>query len=872
MAIEHCRAEIRKAAGKDIADEAIDRIIDAVRSHAKATKKPFPEAAADLSEREVSDAIIKGRAKLNAYRDLIKRKDLESAVDELHSTVIGEGKRAGQQLPLAQSIDALTRGISEAVPGARESTAAEALARRHQFFGEFQSALDKDGLMAAWRGRSETANWVRELAELNKKDGKPGITKSDVALKIAQAVKDAQDLAKVELNRSGAWIGDYDGYVSRTAHDAVAIDRAGYQAWHDHILPRLDQDRTFGDLVGTDRDAYGMDENGRTLDQGKDHFLRGVWDALSTGVHMSSDHGVGKGAAFSGPGSLGKRLAQERVLHFKDADAWREYQERFGDPVIERGVMKTLDRAARDSALMRRWGTNPVQTFNTLLRTIKEKYRDDHTALDALKKEEPRLQREFAFLTGTQERPGNSLAWKIASGTLAWQDITKLSYVLFTHLSVGATKPFQLKYLGIGRWRAYRNVISSLVDDKSEAGRSVMENLRANAEGQSQEIMSGYEPIDGVPGQISKLRAMVMRLGGLPWMIGRQKSGAQWEISNFLGQHVGKEIGDLPAQQQRALKIYGIGPKEWDVLRQAPDHDKSGSGSVHLTPQAAQRAPDTAIDSLDQARVAAAGADGAPRVRAELRDRLMMKLAAYYSDVADRTTITPGIPERAMFQGIAGPRLGPVIGQYKTWAAAAVRQMWGQAIYGSSRSEALKSLAELVAVGTSLGYLRTVATSYMEGKDPPQFNRDAAHDALLVGSSAIKGGGLGILGDMILGQIFDVNSGTGKEKALKIIATLVGPTVTDAAGAAGIGYDYAGAALQKHPATALKNADAESLRFAIDHMPFVNLFYTRLLFNWLVFDRLQESASPGYLRRYQNRVKQQTGQSFWLPPTQYAGH
>ena len=122
-----------------------------------------------------------------------------------------------------------------------------------------------------------------------------------------------------------------------------------------------------------------------------------------------------------------------------------------------------------------------------------------------------------------------------------------------------------------------RQVLRDLAQDKSPEGQAVLENLRANATGQVQNIISGYEPIDGVPGKIAQLRMLAMRMGGLPWMLARQKSGTEWELANFLGQNVGKSFEQLESRTSRGLSIYGITPAEWDALRLAPGHDRDGA-------------------------------------------------------------------------------------------------------------------------------------------------------------------------------------------------------------------------------------------------------------------------------------------------------
>lgn len=811
---------------------------------------------------EEMDRATAARKKLDAYQNLIKRQSIMDKLDDFRT----------KGLPLEKGLRAMMRGVASQIPDTMDSTAKDQNSSENFLLGLLIRNLEKNGLLEAWRSHSETANWVRELAELNTKGGKPGISKSPVALKIAESVKAAQDVARDKLNRSGAWIGEYDGYVNRTSHNAIAIHKAGYEAWRDFELARLDQDKTFAGLLSPQEAQL---PNAAQLKADRiEKFMHGTWDALSTGVHMSSQGGVGKSAAFNGPSNLGKKISSERVLHYKNADAWREHQEKFGDPVIERSVMNTLQRAGRDSALMTKWGTNPQSMFDDVTRRVREKYRGDHDELARFDRALPLTQEEFRHLTGEASRPENSLAYKIRGAVLASQDITKLKNVLFTHMSVFATKPFQLHYMGVGRFRAYSNVLSSFLTDKSPEGKQLLENLRANATGQSQHIMSGYEPIDGVPGKIAQLRQRIMRLGLLPYAIERQKNGMELEASNFLGQKVEQPFDALPKPTQRALKLYGLGEKEWDTLRQAPNHDEL-DGSTYLTPAAAGRVPDAAIDAYAADRIAKAGALDArqvDRIRFQARDDLAMKLAGFYNDMGDRSTVTPGIPERAFFTKYGGGKfLGPVLGQYKTWALAYMRQVLGQAVYGSSRPEAVKALVGVIATSMVAGFLRRTITDVLSGKNPRLPNGDPKNDAEIAFASLVSGGGLGILGDMILGQ-FEANSGTGRERAMKYIAQLAGPSIGDVADVGGLGFDYLDAAFAKNPKGAVQSANANSLRTLVDHLPFVNLFYVRTLADWLLLDRLQEMAKPGYLARYQQRVKTQNHQTFWLPPTHYLGH
>jgi len=796
------------------------------------------------------------RKRLTAMADIAKRAAIMDYID--HARANG--------LSLAHGITAKMRGISESIQGARDSTESDTSVNRQRYLGALISGLEKvPGAQVAWHSRSLTAEWTRELFELNTTGGRPGITNSALALKIARAVHAAQTLAKFEANRAGAWLGDYQGYIARTQHDPVAIHKAGYEAWRDFTLQLLNHEKTFGELPPASVEKYMLDS----------------WHAFSTGIHLSSDRGVPEPgaatteaeppAALEKSENVARRVSQSRVFHWLDADSWRAYQMRFGQPDIELGVAQGLMRAARDVALMKRWGSNPRFSFEKILRDVRARYREDHDALSELAKQEPRLREEFRHLTGEAAIPKNDLAYRIVSGSRAIEDIAKLNQVVFAHLSVGATKPYQLRFLGMGSWQAYTAALRNLAQDRSPQGRAILENLHANATGQIQQLMHGYEPFADVPGAISRIQMLNMRLGGLPWFLGREKAGTTWEVANLFGQNVSKPFGQLNQKIQRILSLHAITPTEWEALRTAPDHDKDARGFVYLTPKAADRATDAAIDRIAPARImASAGPEDAARIRSEVRNDLAMKLAALYSDTADRSVISPGIAERALFTRYGGAYAGPLIGQYKTWATAAVRQMWGQACYGMGRGEAVKSLAGLAATMTAMGAARSIITDGIAGKEPDVPNGDLKHDALVLSRWVVAGGGMGIFGDYILGTM--LRSPSGNDLRNNVIGAAAGPVIEDTAQTLGLAYDALRGLFSEDPAAAEAKTGDAALRDFISHLPVVNTFYVRMVLNWLFLDRLQEMTNPGYLERYQDRVKKQTGQDFFLPPaTSYLG-
>ena len=108
----------------------------------------------------------------------------------------------------------------------------------------------------------------------------------------------------IEANRAGAWIGKLDEYGLRQTHNPDRMMRAGEEKWKADILPKLDLAKMFPD---------GQPKN-------MDEWLHETFLNITTGVRDASDGA--RMSAFKGPGNLAKKLSQERVLHFRDADGF----------------------------------------------------------------------------------------------------------------------------------------------------------------------------------------------------------------------------------------------------------------------------------------------------------------------------------------------------------------------------------------------------------------------------------------------------------------------------------------------------------------------------------------------------------------------
>jgi hypothetical protein len=220
----------------------------------------FLQEAADQYARERRGAILDMRKESSRHRYYAATR---RAIQTLSP------KHAATALRLA--FEAKLVGVNLPFLGNRRSVDAQYVALRRQILGGFSSDLERAGLLKVFASKHLEDKWTDELFELNRdKYGKPGITKDAKALEIAKIVRKWQTQSMAMLNREGAWVRSYSGYVTRTSHDPHAIGQAGMHKWVNDTFDRLDLKRTFGT---SDRQA--------SLDA-----LRAMWGAMRSGDHF----------------------------------------------------------------------------------------------------------------------------------------------------------------------------------------------------------------------------------------------------------------------------------------------------------------------------------------------------------------------------------------------------------------------------------------------------------------------------------------------------------------------------------------------------------------------------------------------------------
>jgi hypothetical protein len=822
MAFESCIAEI-VAAGKGEIDEAearriLTRVIDRASRHERdglSGADAAMRAARELGDEERIAAAIEKRNML---------------INKMRREALNERVIPGKEV---ESVRAVLSGVEGKGRGLGQSIDAEAHANNARLFGGVIAELRQAGLLKAVMRRNKDfdRDVARELWRLEDPNaGAP--TGNRFAEQAAMILHRWQEVARTMENDAGAHIGKLDHYVTRQSHDMEKVRGGGkdadFAAWRDFIEPKLDE-RTF----------EGIDNH--------DKFLSDVWHALASGIHETSTGADWLG--FRGPGNLAAKLAAERKLHFKNADDWLAYNERFGRGNIIDSILRSLEHAGRNTALMRHLGTNPEAMFQSWVDGLRSAARDrkDFKTSDALGT--TRNARILDTLTGKAAMPDNMTLAHIGRGIRVMQSLAKLGGVVLSSIPDVAVNVATLRWNGVPLLEAYaRTAVAPLLGRRGGATREVADMAGVGIDGMVSRMMTRFHD-EGMIGTGTKMVEFFHRANLLTYWTDSLKTGVGLILSNNLARNTGREFAALPARLQTTLQRYGIEAAEWNAIRRV--EKRAADGKDYVLPGEIAALPDDAIAHLAKT--------GTETELGRIREDLRSKLGSYIIDQTREGMTESRASDRAF--GTLGTNPGTFAGeavrllmQFKQYPMTFVRRSVGRELLRDGVDVA--GLAHLIVATTLLGYVSMTAKELAKGRNPrnPQ---DAGDYAKLVFAAMQQGGGLGIYGDFLFGEANRLGGG--------FVGTLAGPSI----GGTIEDVHRLLASIRDGSTTKSRGqiAAAEGLQVAKNNAPFVNLFYTRMVLDYFIVHRLQEAVNPGYLRRYEQRVKKENNQTFWLRPT-----
>ena len=695
--------------------------------------------------------------------------------------------------------------------------------------------MEREGLVEGFASDAYSRDVARALYQMGRDE--PRLEGLDpTAVKIAKIVYKYREDSRNTRNRFGAWIRDLTGYITRQQHDFMKIRAAGDKEWKDFVRQRIDVERSL--------------KPGQNLEE----FLDFVYADLAAGRHLSAVDD--EAAAYTAPGSLARRASQSRVIYFKDADAEFDYLTEFGVGKLNEAILGDLSRAAQQAGLMRVLGPNPGYTLKAVMAEV-----------EAGLVRTPELRGEFAdtrdtaegllsMLDGTANVPGKAMAARVGSNVRVVQAMAKLGGAVISAVTDLPVYASQIKYQGRGGlFSGIAEGIGGLLQGRAKGERKrILGMIDTVADNLVGSVATRFDSDDLMSAGSADLMRIFFRLNGLQWWTDTLRESMELGTANWLGSLRDTSFDGLDANAKRLFDQYGITAPEWDVIRQ---------GVIDAADKRTYVVPEQ-INQLDievfRNYLGKIGREPTDAAAATARRDLADRLRNFIIDQAMTAVIEPDI--RSRYFWVRGLRPGTFwgeaarfIAQFKGFPTALTRQVFGREIYGrgyGSLSEYLKygkgdmlGLAQMILMMTAFGYIAMSAKDLLKGKTP----RDPENPQTWL-AAMLQGGALGIYGDFLLGQ--------SNRYGRNIIDTLAGPTF-------GVIGD-----LDELRQRAMRGDDvaASAFRILIANTPFMNLFYSRIVLDYLVLYQIQEALNPGYLRRMERQVEREQGQEFLLAPSE----
>lgn len=839
--LTQCEMTVNAAAGRKLSEQEMESLVKDMNdttnrilagNEALSLEEAALRAAEELSNRDQLAKVIEARNKAINTRIAAQR--------------LGELRTTWKDRPDI-GLEAMLVGRNDARTGSRRSVASEVAQLRGKYNSGINYDFDQAGLVKFISSGSNDREIADAMWRIGRDQKLDGMTQQSIDA--AKIIMKWQESARMDQNRAGAWVGKVPGYIVRQSHDILKIRAAGYESWRSTIFPRLD-DVTFDGV--TDREQ----------------FLKNVYDGLASGIHLSGDKPDWMNG-FKGSQNAAKRASQERVLHFKDGVSWHEYNQQFGSGSLREALFGGLNNAARTTGMMRVLGTNPQNMFKYLADTIAEDLRGTAS---------PAAQADFASkvrrlnrttmpqIDGSLNIPGSVGMANVSAGIRGWLRMSQLGGAVISSFNDVPISATEMRYQGQNFMGAVLTAMKGRFSRYNSAQqKEILSSIGVYSDAMTQEIIRRISGDDTLTGKMGRAQQLFFKYNLMNFWTESGRNSNAMMITNWLAKNAEHTYAQLPEDLRRVLDLHGIGDPEWEIYRKMDMAD--AEGRQFMTSSGIRGVPDEVIASYVEGK----GLKVTDRSIADARDTLEGKLRGYVLDRLNIAMSEPGERTQAFMKmgTVPGTVAGEAIrfaGQYKSFTASFMQNVLGREVFGrgytpaglgESKTASLTNAllrngkgafvgaANLFVWATLFGYISMQSKLMLKGQTP----RPA--DAKTFLAAASQGGGLGILGDFMFGQVNRMGAGA--------VTSLMGPAASNA--------DAIITLLQQTTRGDAKLGDW--YRTALDNTPFLNVFWLRTAMNGLILNRIQDALDPGSLERYQRRVERDQGNQFLIPPSQF---
>lgn len=800
-----------------------------------------------LIEQRIRDAMRNlARKDIDTWRGLNETQKLTEAAKQVAADIKGQLDRKKQIL--AQDILSQNKNIAALDHPTLSSM--DVIDRMIAPYGDMSGVQSLDsksrGIASIYRGEL-TNLWTnikgamgvftdKDLVERIVRERFGQDTGDALAKQISDKMGNVFETMRERFNRSGGDIGKLDDWGLPQTHNLEKIAKAGKETWVSQSLNLIDRNK----YVKEDGTLYSDKEIKDLLDYAYDTIA-------SDGANKTE---IGRQATGGGTSKVTNRHSESRVLHFKDADAWLNYQAEFGGMPFVDLIEAHVNGLSKDIAMVENLGSNPKNAMRILMDAAEKKDWEKGIDHEKINKTRNRAQTMFDEYSG-----GNAPQSQVLANLgLAYRSMNVAAMLGGTTISSIADQATIAKTAWV-HGMAYRQVFGELIHQLNPASKADREQARSL--GLATEEMLGSiarwsdDGLTSVQGKSevlarvsSNIANQVMRISGLNALTAASKTAFTKMLMDKYGRLTrDKSWADLDQLDRELLKGTGLSERAWEVMRLA-DPIEDTKGNQLMSSRSIYQIPDEKLKAF-----------GDPK---KVRDEVATQLQAHLLDEQGMAVIEAGLRERTW--ATAGQKKGTPMGeiikgvlQFKSFPTAYLMRHGSRAMAQPTLRGKVVYSVSLAAMMTLLGGLVVQLKEIANGNNPqPMWDSEDPNVSMkFLSASAVAGGGLSVLGDVVKAGVDPTGRG--------ISDFMVGPFGSDVKAVAGV---TVGNAMQWYDGKDT-NAANEAYKALKNKIPAQNLWYTKLVTNRLLFDNFQDAIAPGYREKVLRKAEREQHRTRW---------
>ena len=738
---------------------------------------------------------------------------------------------------------------------------------------DFLDALDgiQKGILNFMEDRGLSHAVVREIFGEN--------TGSALAKKIAGVYARLSNAGVDRYNRAGGNMGKLDHYIPQT-HDSNRLGHAVEVLAGQNALRRFSNDvqrliTGSGDSYENNKRAWVAftqnlldkrkytDLNGDQMnDADIEKMLRDVYDTImENGADNFDVSTVAGSGARNGSRSRVNRGELHRALHFKDATSQILYHETFGAGSFFGNMNSSLARIAKDASLLESFGTNPNNTVSGLKRMaavevdkMNSRSQGIPGTFRALRLgiSEHYFDAQWNTLNGAAGVPqvGRETIAAISTGARNLEVVGKLQSTLLSSISDLPSYFLSARIHKIPMLTATRNLLRAWGKDSRDL--AIRGGLMADALASNIQRFGQNNVGQGWTGFLANA---TMKLSLLDAWTNGVRQASMINMMGAMARIVAHPWKSLEGYQKRALDRIGVTERDWFIWSQAKAFEQDGVR--YLTRQ------DIREIDLDRLNRNDDFLKTQNPITQQDIDHAVTSYMAFLRDESGMASLAPDLGTRAV-TNLMGPR-GTVGGEawrcimlFKSFPIGFMRRHLERMsdLAQTGEMSRAKYAAMIIGSTTLAGAISVQLKALAAGRDLQ--DADPANSEFWWQAFA-TGGGAGFLSDIIVSAVDEKNA-YGSPNFLRAF----GPVIQTGLDTWDVLKGFSGEALYDKET----QSGAKALRLLRGHMPFVNLWYTKGIFDRAIYNDLMEWASPGYTARVENWALKNTGQQYWWNPTE----